>query len=319
MTSRPSLAAHPWLRVAISVALVGLLIALLPKDRLWRALHEVNAAIVLAALPLYLLIHFIGALKWRLLVNQAAGRLALLRAVQYYFAGLFGNLFLPSIVGGDMVMVGVAIREGETSGSVLIGSFLNRALDVLALVLLTGAGAALMPRHMTAESRRIWNLVLLVSAFTVVVAGSAALLIRPSRLPAPLRNFAAKHAEAFAILRRPWLVALPLALSLFTQTGFTALTAWIASSTGLDLPFSVWLFTWSLAKVVALVPVTISGIGTREIALVTLLRPFGIASAPALVIGLAWDAILIAGGLAAGLISTASAWAAPAIHEGARN
>jgi uncharacterized protein (TIRG00374 family) len=136
------LKSHAWVRTAISLALIGIFALLLPRDRFAGALHAINPVFLLSILPLYIVIHFVGALKWRLLVNQAGGSVAVARAASYYFAGLFGNLFLPSIVGGDMVMAGVAFKQGEERSSILIGSFMNRALDVLALVLLTSLGSA---------------------------------------------------------------------------------------------------------------------------------------------------------------------------------
>ena len=303
---------HAWVRIVISLALLGAFVLLLPTDRILRALHAINPVFLLSILPLYVLIHLVGAWKWRLLVNQAGGSLTLVRAANCYFAGLFGNLFLPSIVGGDMVMVGVAFKQGEQRSSVLMGSFMNRALDVLALVVLTCLGGVLLPQHLSPESRRMWSVVLWLSAAGIVTAGSIALLIRPNRLPEPLGAFLVKHEPALATLRRPSLIALPLAMSLLAQTGLTVIVAWIGKNSGLDLPFSVWLFAWSLAKVVALLPITLSGIGARELALVALLKPFGAAAEPVLAVGLAWDAILIGGGLLGGVISMATGWVTPA-------
>ena len=39
--------------------------------------------------------------------------------------------------------------------------------------------------------------------------------------------------------------------------------------------FAVWLLAWPLAKLIALAPVSLGGIGVREVALATLLLPCG--------------------------------------------
>src|SRR5690348_17485325 len=67
------------------------------------------------------------------------------------------------------------------------------------------------------------------------------------------------------------------------------------------LPFRAWLFAWPLAKFSGLIPLTQGGIGVREAALVILLKPFGARPAKAAAVGLAWEAVILIGGLIAGL------------------
>ena len=57
---------------------------------------------------------------------------------------------------------------------------------------------------------------------------------------------------------------------------------------------------WPLAKLLALVPLTLGGLGIREAGLVALLAPFGAPATLAVATGLAWESIIIAGGLVAG-------------------
>jgi len=64
----------------------------------------------------------------------------------------------------------------------------------------------------------------------------------------------------------------------------------------------VWLFLWPLATIAGLLPLTQGGIGVREAALAILLAPFGVAGAAAVAAGLAFQGVVIGGGLLAGLI-----------------
>src|ERR1017187_3492574 len=60
-----------------------------------------------------------------------------------YF-GLFGNVFLPSVVGGDTFMVALAVQQTEKRAGILVASLLNRALDLLALLLLAAGAVRLL-------------------------------------------------------------------------------------------------------------------------------------------------------------------------------
>jgi uncharacterized membrane protein YbhN (UPF0104 family) len=182
---------------------------------------------------------------------------------------------------------------------------LNRLLDLAALLILSGAAIFWMP-----AVPGIRNFVPSGSVALPAVVVAAALVIfvfvmwRSKRLAA----FLQKHGVAFDSFRRPaWLVA-PLAASLGIQFGFLALTDWITRSGGLALPITAWMFAWPLAKLLSMLPLTVGGIGTRELALAALLAPFGAPAGRIAATALAWDAVIIIGSLAGGLIWKGLGW-----------
>ena len=101
------------LRIIATFATLALLAWWLPFDQLWTAIKSVPAATWPFAIALYMSAHLLGVVKWRLLVNTAGAELPMRDAVHAYYWGLFGNLFLPSIVGGDVVRAGVAMRRAR--------------------------------------------------------------------------------------------------------------------------------------------------------------------------------------------------------------
>jgi uncharacterized membrane protein YbhN (UPF0104 family) len=294
---------RPWSQIAISVILLLALAAVLPGERLLEAIRGIRWQILVSAIPIFVTIHCLGALKWRMLVNRAGAQFSLTESMRLYFAGLFGNLFLPSVVGGDVVMVSMAFRSSGSRGGILIGSLVNRILDLIALALLVAAAAVVSPGSLDPAGARILQIGVLSA---IVVAGGlflAALLFDPNRLPAKLSELYRKQSGAIESLRSPRLVAGPLAYSLLMQFCLLLLTAWIAAASGFRIPMSAWILAWPLAKLVAMVPVTLAGIGARELALVALLTPFGVEPEHTITVGLAWDAVMIGGSLVAGAIA----------------
>ena len=77
------------------------------------------------------------------------------QAARCYLAGLFGSLFLPSLIGGDLVRAGMAMRIGRSKAGVLLGSLVDRSVDLVALGLLAGIGALLVPGSLDPKDRRI--------------------------------------------------------------------------------------------------------------------------------------------------------------------
>ena len=287
-----------------ALAVLAILLHFLPWPLLREAIRRVPATRFIAILLGYLLAHCVGIAKWRMVVNAAGAKLDYSTSAQCYAGGLFGTLFLPSIIGGDVVRLAVGLRRSPNPAAVLAGNVADRFLDVAAQAGLVLLGLLLLPGSLPAFLRAQASRVLLILA--AVAAGVlllALLLYRPLLRGRSIR-FRRRLARLGHALRsvssRPHVLLLGWMLGTIIQTSFLTLTALLAISCGLLLPLRVWFFAWPLAKLAAVLPLTQGGIGVREAALVALLSPFGAAAHLVLAAGLVWEAIVIAGGLIAG-------------------
>lgn len=295
---------HPAIRIVGSVLILLLLLPFVHFHKLVVALRSIPLMLWISLLFGYLATHVIGVMKWRLTLRLSQARLTFAQAARCYFAGLFGTLFLPSIVGGDVVRMGLAFRTERNKAAILLGSLVDRVLDIISLCVVAGIGALLLPGALDARSRRVFSV--LAIACMLGTAGFFALLaIVPWRkLPFKIRRlFARLRRAGRSMASQPPYVLVSLSLGIIVQTNFVALSASIAHACGLNISFQIWLLVWPLAKLFALVPVTLGGIGIREAGLAALLAPFGAPAALAVAAGLSWESIIIAGGLVAGLVS----------------
>jgi len=294
-------------RLAIGLAILGLLFLLLPREHIWGAIRSVPPTLWLVVVAGYMGAHFLGVMKYRMMVNLGGADLSYPQAAQCYFGGLFGTMFLPSIVGGDVVRVSVGLRLARHRAGFLLGSLIDRLMDVFALVLTAAAGALLLPGELEPRSRRIF----LVATAAVVLAASLAAAVLAAL---PARRFSFRIRRKLARLRhavrsmrrRPQIVMASLAGGVAVQSSFVLLTGVLAESCGLHLRLRVWFFAWPLAKLAALVPLSQGGLGVREAALAALLVPFGAPAALTVAVGLVWQTVIYAGGLLSGLLGLAA-------------
>lgn len=281
-----------------------LLFHFLPGRQVWAALRSLPTRLWLAVLAGYLGGHCIGIAKWRRIMNLAGAGLNVPQAARCYFAGLFGSLFLPSVIGGDLVRAGLALRLSRSKAGVLLGSFLDRIIDFAALAILAFTGALLVPGALDERSRRIFFLL-----GGVAVLGAATIAAVMAILP--VKKFSYRMRRRMVRLRRagrstmqqPGRVFSNLGLALVAQLIFIYLIVQLAEACGLNLQFGIWLFAWPLAKLSAALPVTQGGIGVREAALAALLLPFAAPAVLTVAAGLAWEAIMVGGGLISGALS----------------
>ena len=287
-----------------SALVLYLLFRLLPGRQVWQTLGRLPARLWVMVLVGYLGAHCIGVGKWRLMVNVAGAGLNVRQAARCYFAGLFGSLFLPSLIGGDLVRAGLALRLGRSKAGVLLGSFLDRMIDLAALTLLAGLGALLVPGALDARGRKIFLLLGAGALLGAVVVAGVIALLPVGRFSFRMRRRVVRVRRAGrSMARQPGAMLRALSLAMAAQLVFIELSVLLAKACGLELPFRVWLFAWPLAKLSAALPITQGGIGVREAALAALLLPFGAPAVLTVAAGLAWEAIVVSGAVVAGVTS----------------
>lgn len=295
---------RPAVRIAGSVVILALLLVALPFEDLLQALRRMPLWVWPVAIAGYLALHLIGIAKWRLVTNTAGAGLSFRTAARAYYAGLFGNTFLPSIVGGDVVRAGVALPAARSKSGLLLGSLVDRVGDIVSLAAVAAIGAVLSPRALDERSRAVFVSlgVLLAGAGLAAAVVLTRLPIR--RLPFKVRRKLVHVRRALrATAQRPQAIVGAIALGMTLQALLVVLNYLLGLTIGIDIPLYVWLFVWPLAKISGLAPLTQGGIGVREAAQVVLFAPFGVAGAMALAVGLVFEAVIIVGGLIGGAIA----------------
>lgn len=302
---------HPvvrgFLRYGGSAIVLVLLFRFLPGRQVVQALENLPVGLCVLVVVAYLATHCFGVGKWRLMVNTAGADLNYLQAANCYFAGLFGSLVLPSLIGGDLVRAALAMRYGRTKAGVLLGSVIDRIVDFVGLMLLAVAGAVLAPHAVQPQSRRVFLWFAAAGLAGVMILSLLVAIIPVRRFSFRVRrHIASLRRAARSMARRPSTGLIALSISIVSQLSFIMLSLALAKACALHLPFRAWLFAWPLAKLSAAIPITQGGIGVREAALAALLVPFGAPPALSVAAGLAWEAIVIAGALLAGLFALSS-------------
>jgi uncharacterized membrane protein YbhN (UPF0104 family) len=293
------------LRWTVAFAILALLLHFFPMGQLRDALSRVPLTRFLAVLLIYLVALTGGITKWHTVVNSAGAQLSFAASAQGYTSGLFGALFLPSIIGGDVARLAVGISRSPHPAAVITGNVVDRFLDVAAQLTLVSLGLILLPGSLPAVLQAPARHVLFAIAAAAAVLLSLVLILHRPLLRGRSIRFRRRLAQVRHAIRsvscQPHHLLFGWLLGTSVQGTYILLTALVGISCGLVLPLRVWLFAWPLAKMAAVMPITQGGIGVREAALVLLLVPFGAPAARVLATGIVWEGVIIAGGLLAGL------------------
>jgi uncharacterized membrane protein YbhN (UPF0104 family) len=293
----------PWIKALISCILLALLGVFLPWGQVRDALGRLPPAVWVGVLGGFVAGHALGVSKWRLFVNAAGAGLTRIDAALCYAAGLFANLCLPSIVGGDLLRMGLAGKLTRRPEAALWGGAMDRITDLLSLSILVTTGGILARGRLVGWTGQVLT-VIIVCLLGIVLLAVPLLVRRPlHRWPRRVRRPISRGLVGLRQLwRRPRAAVRGLIFSLVIQGSFVLLNAWLGTSVGIHVGLEVWFFVWPLAKIASLMPISLGGLAVREASLAALLLPFGVPVARSVVCSLLWQTVLITGGLLGGLV-----------------
>ncbi len=295
---------HRGLRVAVSALVLAAIFSVLPMQAVFSTIRRTDASRWIATLLIFIAGHIVSAAKWRLLVGEEAGFGAVLRA---HFAGLAANLWLPGLASGDLVRAAVLHRRVADKTRLAVGSVADRLVDTVGLLLAAAAGLAFTFRSVPWGGRWLLGI---AAAFAVLFFSAIA---APRFFPALLSRLSPDSrgrrlgegisSGVVLLARRPVRLVMCLTLSMVVQAAFVFANVILAEGAGVNAPLAAWFFAWPLSKIIAMLPISLGGIGVREASLAGFLAPFGASPTAVVATGLLWQTILLAGG-AVGLAAT---------------
>lgn len=288
-----------WLvRVSVSAAMLALIFHFVPFASVWAAARQFSPGLWLAALALFLAGHAAAAAKWRMLIGEGVSYRQAFRA---HLAGLAANLALPGVAGGDVVRAGLVFGQAADKGRLAMGSIADRLLDTLGLLLiaLVGAYFAWGPKLYDGSELRwaLFGSLVLVAAGFIVAPMLDRALARRSASGKLARILASMVHAAADLAQSPGRLLLCLVISMAVQCLFVGINIAFAQAASVEAPVAAWFFAWTTAKIIAIAPISLGGLGVREASMAGLLKPFGADPGQVIAIGLIWQSVLYASGL----------------------
>lgn len=284
------------LRAAVSAAVAWILFRIVPPRAVMDAVVRTSPGVFFASLAVFLAGHYLNAQKLRILIG--AEHVTSGVCVRAHYAGLVANLGLPGLASGDLVRAAYLTPSVGTR-RVVIASVVDRVLDTLTLLVLVAIAlpvAGIPPAIAAVVQTGAWWF----------LGGAAAGLVAVVMLRLRAgENSSSRVGQAWSEVktRRPALAG-AAAISLLVQSAFVLTNVWLARYAGVEVGVAAWFVAWPISKLVAVLPISLGGLGVREAALVSLLAPYGAPRESVLASGLLWQGVLALSGLGGLLFTT---------------
>ncbi len=309
-------------RIILGLAALAWLMSRIDGPQAWASMKSASWGWLGVALLAQLASKWCWLLRWKELLDSVGASRTTMELGRLMLLGLFFNNFLPSSIGGDVArgfgLASYGVPRATAAASVvadrIVGIFSLAVLAVfgsaLGAILLPGQG----PWYAAGALALVASLLIrgLFDERVLARAGKWSAL-QGEGIARPIRRLLAAGqflAERRSTLRRAFLLSLGLSV-------VATIYHWaIGRSLGMPVSFAVFCVIVPAVSLFASIPITLNGIGIRELGFVELLGAQGVSREDATVFALFAFLGTLIFALAGGLIFVAERRGGPVIREG---
>lgn len=287
------------LRIGAGATIIGLLLWHYNARPILNQLARESPVFFLAAIGLYVAGQVMSSWRWKLLGGVLKIPAPFIDYLSFYFIGMFTNVFVPGLVGGDALRAIYLGRRHNRLGDAVASVLADRGTGLLGLFWLAAVAAGALSAAVPSTVR---GPAILVGVGTFAIYALLPLL---SRLAARMPERIAVLAQTIEpYMKRPLSLMPAILLSIVLQLSMAVCQWLLGLGLGLHAPLGLFVLCVPIANLFASLPITLNGLGVRETFYLMLFAQAGLGHADAIALGLLWFAATALGNLT-GVISFA--------------
>lgn len=299
-------------RSAIGGILIYLIITRFSVGAIVQNIRQVDTTLFLQVAVAYGLANVFVVVRWYLIMRSMEMKIHFFTVVKSYLVGIFFNLFLPTSIGGDVVKAYYISRKVPTNRmeKTLFSVFFDRYLGFL-VMLGVGSGCSLF---LEAELAGVSLSPLLFALLLILFTGSVVLVVYAERIDQVVeRVHVIKKRFSHSFQR----IAMIVNVTTWDKKLLMGILICGVANL-LMLCFMHYIFIERIGKVsaflpllvfvpvvivVTMVPISINGIGVRELSYVTLFTTLKIDPSISIAMSLFFYSIMFLFSLPGGIVS----------------
>ena len=279
----------------VSITLLGYVLSLIPLNEISNALFSISLPLILAGILVTLFFQYLTSVQMCWVMGRQTTTLSTYRIFVVNLVTQFYGLFLPGTLAGGAVRWYQFKISGVAPADALAAIIFNRLFET---ILLVGFGALFLAAdvdkisNITALSAVPFISLLLVATYYVLFNPRFhSLLVRIHQRLSIRRTWRRKLQKLVDALTRYHALKAGFRLKLLA-IGITRQVVGIISiyifALALDIEISFYTLAWvrSVFTLLVMLPISISGLGVRELTFVSILTQYGVPAGSALMLSL---------------------------------
>ncbi|OPL14364.1 MAG: hypothetical protein AVO39_09275 [delta proteobacterium MLS_D] len=278
-------------RVALSCAIIIYLLTFLDWERIKNILPQLRLAFIWQAFVLLLLSIVAMSVRWSILLRQFNVRQNILISWRHYMIGFFYGKMLPGVIGGDLVRLGLSMKQHRNHKSILVTSvFFERLCGLMVMLMISAVTVVVAPTFLQ-QDESVFSVIYNVAVLCILlfVLFFAVLKSLPGKwfTVRDVRGFRSRTCAVLGKIRTLSVAAIFIVLLLSFMAHFFDIVGsyYLAKAIHIDLPLSFFLAIMPMVYLVTVLPISLGGLGVREGALAFFLIMVGVIPSDAVLLG----------------------------------
>jgi hypothetical protein len=300
------------IKILISCGLIFIILRNIDFANLSKIITEANKFLLVSAFLLAVFDNgLISAYKWRKILLSYNINLPFAKVCSYYFIGMFFNMFMPGIVGSDLIRGYYISCENNSKIESYISVIIDRLSGILGLFINSIIAIFLASRfEIKLPATNLILSLFFLFLFSVWLIYNRELwnrfrLLHVITTKLKVGDTVKKFYEAMYNYRyKKKLVVYIVFLAFLFQFLVVVTNYVVALAVGLRINFIYFWVLIPLICLVSMIPISINGIGLRDISYITCFATIGVSTSYAFSMSLIIWGIGIGMGLIGGLIYT---------------
>lgn len=283
-----------FLRLLISAVLIYLLFQKISISDLYEMISRIGWFYFFICVFIYLVSQIVSSIRWQMILKTMKEDVSVFVLVVVYLIGMFANLFLPSIIGGDVLKV-YLLRKRFSLQRVADSIIMERYNGLFALCAISVVGAAY---------NKDWRIILILLSVFFLVAFFPFFLKKFTTLSSSLGKKKAVNSflqDMGAFSHDKKALFLVTLLSFVVQFIVIGIIIVIGRRIGIEASIFYYFIFVPLIILLSFLPISLNGIGIREWAFVFFFSTVGASKVEAISLSLSFFFVTVAASLFGGL------------------
>jgi hypothetical protein len=240
---------------------------------------------LIPAILLNLPLLFVKSIRWKIFLDAQHLLLSVKEAVSIYLSSLYIGFITPGRLGEVVKALYLKQRNITSFSKGLSSTIIDRLLDLYLLILIASLGVYdLLKNHTTGFWFFLWLILILLSPLIIFHPKSFNLMthflfkkILPNKFKDKFDKSLSEFSQGISQIFRPGFF-IGILLTIFSYSLFFLQCYLVAKSIGLQLSYFDLALIMSLVNLISFIPISISGLGTREASMVFLFKNIGLSA-----------------------------------------
>jgi uncharacterized protein (TIRG00374 family) len=234
-------------------------------------IKSIELSRLLMAIGLYVAMVFITCLRWQKLLKGQGIHLPFFKTLELNFIGLFFNVFMPSMTGGDVVKAYYVSKHTDQRLEAATTVLIDRVVGLLALLAI-GAAASL---YAISDPQIRKSAIGIIAFFLIITILGIAFFnkrfmkkfsfnVKNERWQKVVISLKRVYSAFYIYRSKKALLAKVFLMSIVVQFMFVLMNYQIALGIGLNISMKYFFLFIPIISVISMIPITFAGWGLGE-------------------------------------------------------